>query len=174
MVIKHFVGNPFVETDNIGVFSFSIGITIAAGALAKYSFPFVKYLFDWEGPSNRLNITKNDTFKPFRDYPSSNLKFWRNREAARFIGKIRCGYFRYQAARDHMQGRYKGHSIELLNLATNGKAAWTRLNDNPPNMLFDDYSKSSYKWIPLYDNHKSTILKYFLEAHSEADSCTRL
>lgn len=166
IVLEHFARYPFVASNDIGIFSFSIGITMSSGALARYSLPFVRYLFDWEGPSNRFIIRKNNTLKPVKKFLPSDKKFWRDREADRFIGKINCGYFRYQAERDHVQGFYKGHAIELINLATKGNARWTRLNDNPPNMLFDENKMNSYRWIPWYENHKGQLLKCLIEIHS--------
>ncbi|MBF0463777.1 MAG: hypothetical protein HQK88_00650 [Nitrospirae bacterium] len=157
----------YVDSKDIGILSFSIGITIATGMLAE--FPpkncMVKYLFDWEGPSNRINITKNDTHKPLKDYPSSNDSFWTEREAIRFIGQIKCGYFRYQAENEHMQGTFKGHAVELLNAATAGMALWSRCNDNPINIIYDANKLNSYHWIPDNLNHKGQILKYLLEIH---------
>lgn len=162
VVVDRFSSFPEVMRENIGLMSFSIGITIAAGALAKYPMP-VGYLFDWEGPSNRFNITMNDTFEHLRDFPSSMNAFWKEREAAAFIGGVRCGYFRYQAENDHVQGAYKGHAIELLNLATNGRAAWTRCNDNPVNTVFDAARIGEYHWIPDDAETGGQMLKHLLE-----------
>jgi hypothetical protein len=128
----------------------------------------VRYLFDWEGPSNRRNITLNDTFEPFRGYPTTDESFWAEREAARFIGLIPCGYFRYQAEKDHMQGRNKGHAMELINLATRGKAAWTRCNDNPPDTVFDERRPDAYRWVPEHRNNKAQILSYLRAVREEA------
>ena len=158
-VVRHFAALPGLEASGVGIVSFSIGITIAAGALANHPLP-VRYLFDWEGPSNRQNITLNGTFAPFREFPVTNETFWEKREAARFIGAIRCGYFRYQAERDHMQGAYKGHALELVNLATRGRAAWTRCNDNPPNTLFQGDRADSCRWVPERMNTPGRILEY--------------
>ena len=174
IVLAHFADSSFIEKGKVGILSFSIGITIASGALAKYPLPFVTYLVDWEGPSNRFNITKNDTYEPLENFPSTDLEFWKEREANRFISKINCCYFRYQAEKDHVQGRYKGHAIELINLATNGSSRWTRLNENKPNIIFDETCIPDYHWIPWYNNHKNVILKYFLKAFIEAENCTRL
>ncbi|MEO5358307.1 MAG: hypothetical protein H7844_13570 [Nitrospirae bacterium YQR-1] len=161
-----------VDSQNLGILSFSIGITIATGALARFPVKkgTVRYIFDWEGPSNRVNITKNDTHKPLKDFPSSNHQFWRDREAAAFIGEITCGYFRYQAENEHMQGRFKGHAVELLNGAAMGKAAWSRCNDNPADIIYDYDKIDSYHWIPESLNHKGRILRYLLEI-VEHNSC---
>jgi len=162
-VVDYFSRLPMVKEDDLGIMSFSIGIIIASGALASFPMPKVKYLFDWEGPSNRFNTTKNDTHKPLKSFPTSNDEFWKEREAARFIGDIKCGYFRYQADVDHVQGGYKGQAIELLNNAAKGKALWTRCNDNPVNTLFDEKKADEYDWVPQHLNHKGRILKYLLE-----------
>ncbi len=159
-VIRYFSGLPDVE--GIRILSFSIGIIIATGALANETPEHVRFIFDWEGPSNRFNTTRNDTHRPLKDFPTSDDSFWRQREAARFIKDIRCGYFRYQAGKDHVQGAYKGHAIELLNNATNGKAPWTRCNDNPPNIMYDGNDAGKYAWVPESLNHKAGILKYLI------------
>lgn len=162
-VIDYFSKLPAVEDDNIGILSFSIGIIIASGALARFPMSKVRYLFDWEGPSNRFNTTRNNTHKPLIGFPTADDAFWKEREASRFIGDISCGYFRYQAEQDHVQDSYKGHAIELLNLATKGKAKWTKCNDNPVNTLFDKNCVERYHWVPQELNHKGQILKYLLE-----------
>ena len=162
-ILNYFAALPSVDKNNIGILSFSIGIVIASGALARFPAPKIKYLFDWEGPSNRFICTKNDTHKPLSAFPTSNDGFWDEREAARFIGDIECGYFRYQAGVDHVQGRFLRHAAELLNLATRGRALWTRCNDNPVNTVLDESAADKYNWVPEGLNHKGQILKYFME-----------
>ncbi len=162
-ILDVFSEMPEVATHRIGVFSFSIGISIACGALAKYELPFIRFLYDWEGPSNRFNITKNDTHKPLKQFPTSDSSFWKEREAAAFIGNISCDYFRYQAQNDHMQGKFKSHAIELVNGAVKGKASWVRMNHNPPNMMFDERKIRGYDWIPLHKNHKGRMIEFLLE-----------
>jgi len=153
-----------VRAGTAGVLSLSMGITIAAGALAGYSGTSrVRYLFDWEGPSNRWIATLNDTMPMFQNMPTSDDGFWNTREAKNFIGNIPCGYFRYQGIVDHVQGPYKGHAIELLNLATGGKAAWTKCNDNPAGIVFDESRLEEYHWIPRIEDPKERILAYLLE-----------
>lgn len=164
-VVMFFSQLPSVDRSNIGVLSFSIGIAIAAGALARFPLP-VRYLFDWEGPSNRRNITKNDTHKPLRAFPMSNELFWREREPAHFMSNVPCGYFRYQGAQDHMQGAYKGHAVELLNLATRGKAAWTKCNGNPVNTIFEEDNIGAYHWISSQLDQKEQLLRALLDVQN--------
>lgn len=158
-----FADSGLADKDNIGILSFSIGIVISTGALARFPTPDIKYLFDWEGPSNRFNTTKNDTHEPIKDFPLSNLEFWCERQAANFIGNIVCGYFRYQADDDHVQGKYKGHAIELVNKAAEGKAAWTRCNDFPEGMTFDPETPDKYEWLPKHLNNSAQMIKYLLQ-----------
>lgn len=155
---------PEVKKNCLGVVSFSIGITIATGALARYStdLPFVRYLYDWEGPSNRFNITKNDTHPPLRQFPTTDDAFWQNREPCQFISRIKCGYFRYQAQIDHMQGQKKDHALELVNLATKGQACWTQLNHNPRDKMYNPPISDSC-WITPEKNHQTQILGFFLK-----------
>lgn len=166
-VIDSFSKLPEVAEENIGLLSFSIGIVIASGALARFTEHKIKYLFDWEGPSNRFNTIKNDTHKPLIGFPTSNDVFWREREAASFIGNIECWYFRYQAEIDHVQGKYKGHAVDLLNRATRGRALLTKCNNNPANTIFDENKTGVYRWVPSGLNHKGQIIRYLLELQSE-------
>jgi alpha/beta superfamily hydrolase len=161
-----------VAPDDIGILSFSIGIAIAVGALARYAMP-VRYLFDWEGPSNRFNITKQDTHKPLRDFPTTNHAFWSEREPSRFMGDVPCGYFRYQCETDHLQGASKGHALELLTLAARGKAAWTRCNDNPADTRYDGQREASYLWVPAGVNQKAQILTFLLEINRSKTASNR-
>jgi hypothetical protein len=169
-VIEYFSELPSVDRECIGIVSFSIGVTIASGALARYPMEWVRFLFDLEGPSNRYNITLNDTLELFFGFPTSDMEFWKEREAARFIGDTKCGYFRYQAEEDHMQGNSKGHAKELLNLATKGRAAWTRCNDNPENTVFDEDRLEEYHWLSESESNKERIIKYLIDLSRK---CTR-
>lgn len=172
-VIRALSKEPDVDPGNIGIFSFSIGIIIAMGALSRFPDSGISYLYDWEGPSNRFNITKNDSHKPLKRFPTSNLDFWRPREPCRFADAIGCGYFRYQARIDHMQGAEKGHAMELLNLATSGRAAWTRMNDNSPNCFVSANAPEQCHWVPAWKNHKGQMLKYLLEIQSGVGNCIK-
>jgi hypothetical protein len=164
-VVRWFSRLPVLDGREVGLLSFSIGVTIATGALARHALP-VSFLFDWEGPSNRRSITLDDTFEPLRGYPTTDEAFWAEREAARFIGDIACGYFRYQAAQDHVQGTRKSHAIELVNLATRGRARWTQCNDNPADTLFDERRADSYRWVPAHRNTRAQLLRFLAVAHA--------
>lgn len=145
-VLRWLGGHDDLSPQGLAVFSISIGITMASGALARHPDPQARLLFDWEGPSSRAITTRQDTHKPLAGFPMSNDAFWREREAVAFIGAITCGYYRFQGAVDHVQGRFKGHALELVNAATRGRAAWTRCNDNPLNLLLEEDKLEQYRW----------------------------
>ncbi len=168
-ILLWFQNHPRVQKTNIGIVSFSIGITIAAGTMARHreQLSFVRYLYDWEGPSNRFNITKNDTHPPLLQFPTANNDFWNEREACKFIGDIQCGYFRYQGQTDHMQENNKDHALELMHLASTGKAAWTKLNDNPLNKTYTSPVEDAC-WVAAENDNKAQILRFLLIA-SEVD-----
>ena len=67
-----------------------------------------------------------------------------------------------------MQGRFKGHAIELLNAATQGRASWSRCNDNPENILYDPKDPDLYSWIEPGRDNKAEFLGYLLAAARRA------
>ncbi|MFH1747608.1 MAG: hypothetical protein ABIG44_11250 [Planctomycetota bacterium] len=98
-----------------------------------------------------------------RDPSPENEAWWLEREATRYIGQIRCRYLRAQAEWDHAQppnAQWPSfdypplwwqckHATDLVNLATTGHAAWTRINGaaigNAPDQIFDhDFSPIYY------------------------------
>jgi hypothetical protein len=154
-----------------GVVSFSIGVTIAAGALARdptWTAANVGWLFDWEGPSNRRVITLDDTHPPLKEFPCSDDVFWREREAVRFMGDVACGYARYQAAADHVQGERTDHAVELVNAALRGRAAWVRLNGRELREPLDEAAAAGYPWLADENNHRGAILACLLDALERA------
>lgn len=163
-VLQSLAERDDVENGCIGIASFSIGVAIAAGALTHTDVPPVAFLFDWEGPSNRFNITRNDRHPPLKAFPTSNTGFWREREPVRHLPAIACGYSRYQAHRDHMQGSCKGHAVEMVNTALDGDAAWVRLNGRPVWQSLDETGSDLDLWVPWHRNHKGTLLRYVLDA----------
>ena len=160
-VFNHFSSLPYVDSDNMGIASFSLGITMAAGALVGCT-PRIraKYLFDWEGPSNKYEITMNDTIEFFQEYPVSDDHFWSQRQACNSIEKIGCGYFRYQSWRDHVQRGYKGHAIALLNAALKGNAEWVKCNDYELNHDLKENSLEKKFWVSPWVNQKLKMIQY--------------
>ncbi len=170
--LKHLADLPQVQKDNLGVFSSSLGLAMAAGTLGRYpNDPPVKYFIDDEGPSDRFFITKFDD--PRFRFPRSTKdeNWWAQREAVRSIKEVRCAYLRLQRERDHVHGENKQHALDMINAATHtkyggqGKSPWTRLNgaENEANRA---YAKDQPpRWLPNRAGPPSTeeTLKWIRE-----------
>lgn len=128
-----------VDRSQIGMMSFSYGITMASGALARYPDLPVRFLIDWEGPADR-----NDTGGCDADQ-TGHLKgqvdcddesFWSGREALKFIRQIGVPYQRLQSQDDHAQPDVD-HAVLMVNAAVEGGVPWVRLNSLEPNQTYD-------------------------------------
>ena len=51
-IVDFVSGLSFVQKDDIGILSYSFGIALATGALARYPEMPVAFLIDWEGPAS--------------------------------------------------------------------------------------------------------------------------
>lgn len=138
-VIRFAATLPGIDSANIGLVTYSYGITMGAGALARYPDLPVKFLIDWEGPANRNDTGGCDGAKlgHLKDVAScTDEAFWAEREASTFIGQIRVPYQRVQSQTDHVQPD-NTHAILMVNNAVNGGVPWVRLNNEPPNQTYD-------------------------------------
>lgn len=119
--------------------SYSYGVTLASGALARHPDLPMAFFVDWEGPANRNDTGGCDEAGTghLREAGCANEAFWAQREAATFMPEVAVPYQRVQTQRDHVQPD-NGHALLLVNRATDrayggqGRAPWTRLNDLPP------------------------------------------
>lgn len=148
--------------------SFSYGVTMATGALARYEELPVDFYLDWEGPANRNDTGGCDGagLGHLQSFGCDNEPFWAQREAATFMRDIRVPYQRLQSAQDHVQPDNR-HAILLINNATNssyggqGHSPWTRLNDQTPNRVYPlDYDAG---WLSEEDRLPALVEQY-LEA----------
>jgi len=160
----------FVQKDNIGILSYSYGVVLATGALARYPDMPVAFLIDWEGPScpgkdlqrglendeawayETIRFLNNGREPAPEELPHFLLhggsifdeEYWEERDASRFAADIPCPYLRVQFDQDHAQGSYKTHMIAIINAATMNSGHWTRCNDNPPNIIYSEEELSQY------------------------------
>jgi pimeloyl-ACP methyl ester carboxylesterase len=138
-VIEFAATLPGVDAARIGLISYSYGITMASGALARHPDLPVKFLIDWEGPANRDDTGGCDagSLGHLQDVAScTDEAFWAQREASTFIAQIRVPYQRIQSQKDHVQPD-NIHAILMVNNAVAGGVPWVRLNDLPPNQTYD-------------------------------------
>lgn len=148
--IARLMDDPGIDPGCVGVVSISLGISTAAGALAgpARGLP-VAFLLDWEGPSDRRNVTRDGLCPWLAGYRSLDDEgFWAAREPVRLLPGVGAGYHRYQGARDHAQGAHRGHALALLGAARWGEAAWTRLNADPPGKDYGGLDPEAIRWAP--------------------------
>jgi dipeptidyl aminopeptidase/acylaminoacyl peptidase len=141
-VIEFAATLPGVDPSRIGLVTYSYGITMGAGALARHPDLPVKFLIDWEGPANRNDTGGCDagSLGHLQDVAScTDEAFWAQREASTFISQIRVPYQRIQSQEDHVQPD-NAHAILMVNNAVNSGVPWVRLNDLPPNQTYDPAS----------------------------------
>ncbi len=158
-VIEYAAGLEEVDSDNLGLCTFSYGIALGAGAVGRYPQLPVAWLVDMEGPSNseivacyycseerglggHLSITS--------DPSPENVAWWSEREAYRFIGNFRGEYLRVQAWNDHVQPEgLHLHALQMNEAAITGGVPWVRINGsdmgNPINELYEDREPA---WLP--------------------------
>jgi pimeloyl-ACP methyl ester carboxylesterase len=138
-VIRFAAALPGVDSANIGLVTYSYGITMGAGALARHPDLPVKFLIDWEGPANRDDTGGCDAAQTghLKQVAScTDEAFWSEREASSFIGQIRVPYQRIQSQKDHVQPD-NAHAILMVNNAVSGGVPWVRLNNETPNQTYD-------------------------------------
>jgi alpha/beta superfamily hydrolase len=129
---------PYVDTARLGIYSQGYGVVTATGMLARHSLPRVKFLLDFEGPSDRYQVC-SDSGGHVPVSPDSE-SFWMEREAERLIKHVASAYLRIQTATDHTNRIPDNrHCVALIDSATAvahggaGIAVWTRVNDSVMN-----------------------------------------
>jgi len=159
---------PEIDSGRLGLVSYSYGVTMATGVLARYPDLPVLFYIDWEGPANR-----NDTggcgaerIGHLQDFSCDDEAFWSEREASTFILSIGVPYQRLQSRVDHVQPDID-HAILLVANATadefggHGRSPWTRLNDLPANRV---YTADSPPPLPARDvNLQLAVGDYAIE-----------
>lgn len=163
-VIEFAASLPEIDADRMGLVSYSYGITMASGTLARHPDLPIRFLIDWEGPANRNDTggCDEDNLGHLIGHPCDDEDFWSQREASSFALKLQVSYQRLQSEQDHVQPD-NDHAILMINNATSedhgghGQAHWTRLNDlqinqvydpnTPPPMLSDEASRNTEQMI---------------------------
>lgn len=126
VILAHLQQRRDVDLERTVVVSISLGLSMAAGALASYAGP-VRALIDWEGPSDREIITAGGTrLVPALGHSLEDESYWRPREGVRQVGQMSCGYWRLQAERDHAQPGELRHAQRMVEAAQG--LPWVRVN----------------------------------------------
>jgi pimeloyl-ACP methyl ester carboxylesterase len=130
---------PGLDINRYGLVSYSYGVTAATGALSRYSDLPIDFYIDWEGPVDRFYTTVGCGSDPHSDIPwqpCTDDAWWSEREAVHFIGAVDVPYQRIQSEEDHVQPN-NNHAIDIVNAAVASGVPWVRLNDYPPNQIYD-------------------------------------
>lgn len=136
-VIRSAANFPGVDADQIGLVSYSYGITMASGTLTRYPDLPVRFLIDWEGPADRYHTTTGcGPNNRIQWADCSDEPFWSEREAVSFIRQIQVPYQRLQSEKDHVQPNV-AHAVDMVNAAIEGGVPWVRLNDLPPDQTYN-------------------------------------
>lgn len=144
-----------VDPARVGLVSYSYGVTMATGALARHPDLGVLFYIDWEGPANRSDTggCDADRLGHLQGRSCTDEAFWNEREASTFILSVDVPYQRLQSRVDHVQPDIE-HALLLVANATaevfggHGRSPWTRLNDLPPNRV---YTASNPPPLPAKD-----------------------
>lgn len=145
----------------VGLFSFSYGVTMATGALVRHTDIPVAFLVDWEGPMNRNDTggCDADSTGHLKDKGCTNEAFWSEREAVNFVDQLTVPYLRIQSQKDHAQPDVLS-AVRMVNAAVAGTSPWVRLNDGvvgatysesaPPRMLPDVFDHTMMPRLAAY------------------------
>ena len=118
-----------VRSTGVGLVGLELGSSTAIGAaraLAEAGNP-AAWVLDWEGPSDRHDITRDGSnAEPALGHESTDDTYWRPREGVRHVGKIQCPYWRLQADPDHARSHDLRHAIRMMDAAAD--LQWYRLN----------------------------------------------
>ncbi len=143
-IIEYAAALPEVDAEHIGLVSYSYGVTMATGVLARHPGLPIRFLIDWEGPANRNDTGGCDEDKTghLTGHPCDDEDFWGEREASNFALYLQVPYQRLQSESDHAQPD-NDHALLMIANATaeeyggHGQASWTRLNDLTPNTVYN-------------------------------------
>jgi hypothetical protein len=136
----------------VAIFSFSMGLALAAPVLARDDGRLeVRLLLDWEGPADREAILRTGPLPPAARTALAHDPegFWRHREPIAAIAEVACPYLRLQAKVDHALGpRGREGALALVAAASRGLSPSAQLNDNPPGRSWRVDQGDDLRWAP--------------------------
>jgi hypothetical protein len=173
--VESLASRPYVDSQNVGIYSRGYGVVMATGMIARHATPSIKFLMDWEGPSDRYQASSDSGGHV--PVPVDSESFWVEREAGRFIKSMPGAYLRYQSATDHTSRIADNHhAVALIDSATatayggSGIAVWTRVNDSVMNPENNVYSLSTPPLWTREQEDRNRICREILYLHELADS----
>ena len=135
---------PEVQAGNVGLISFSYGVTMATGMLSRHPDSGVRFYIDWEGPVDRYDTTTTPLGECQVEaskqqwQPCDDEVFWSEREAITFMSDVKVpAYQRVQSEEDHVQPDVT-HAVRMVNAAVDAGIGWVRLNDYTINRRYEE------------------------------------
>jgi len=152
-VVRMAASDEAVDAARLAVLSFDAGALMATGAVARHPELSVRLLIDWEGPVTRADVAK--VLVSGADGDAASLAghdetWWREREPARWLPRVRVPYLRMQGDPDHA-GLDPSRAVTAVRLAAasrfggKGRAPWVRLNGDAPNCPSEP---PDGRWLP--------------------------
>jgi alpha/beta superfamily hydrolase len=149
-IIKFLVNDlPDAQINDVGIATFSFGLSMGSGVAARYPDLPIRFLMDWEGPIDRNDFAGCDadhTGHLAGLVECDDDDYFAEREGLTFVQQLKIPYQRIQSEIDHAGGQQGDKSaILIVNAAVAAGLPWVRLNDydpgetyaldNPPTML---------------------------------------
>ena len=171
-VIAQVIARDDVIDDQVGVFSNSMGIQMASGALANGK-TGARFLIDYEGPSSRAYTAGCEGNQGMTRPPwppgldCGDDAYWGEREAQSHMATVTVPYQRIQRAQDHVHGTDAGHAVALYQAALDGPSPWVRLNTLESNLSVTKIQQAErpdvgfptlYSWYADYINDMFVVI----------------
>lgn len=152
------------RVENVGIATFSFGLSMGSGVAARYPDLPIRFLIDWEGPIDRNDFAGCDaenTGHLAGLIDCDDNAYFAEREGLVFVQQLDIPYQRVQSEVDHA-GQGSGSAIRILNAAVAAGLPWVRLNDyevnktyneaSPPDMLPEVMDKKLMSIVAKYAN----------------------
>lgn len=134
-----------VDTEKMGVVSYSFGIVMATGMLGRYQLDLLYYI-EWEGPFNKYGTDEGE-------YPASQGV---ERELSQFFPYFEVDHFlMVQTEKDHVQDTNQ-HTVDINNMAIK-YLDWVRVN-GPENEVNAEYTVDTIPVLSEEENYQDTVL----------------
>jgi len=145
---------PDAQIDDVGIATFSFGLSMGSGVAVRYPELPIRFLIDWEGPIDRNDFAGCDsghTGHLTDEVDCDNEAYFSEREGISFVPQLDIPYIRLQTEKDHAQPDTLS-AVRIVNAAVSAGLSYVRLNDyevnqtyneeNPPEMFPDNLDRS--------------------------------
>ncbi len=152
-----------LDSKHIGLVTYSYGITMGSGMLARYPDSPVEFLIDYEGPADRTDTGGCDASKTghIKTEDCNDEEYWKEREAVTFLKEIEVPYHRIQSNKDHAQPDFE-HTLKLMNSALESNSDWVKINDGELNAVYEAQAD-----LPLIEINRTRPLMEIIAEYAD-------